>query len=361
MEKEFLPNRSARVPLDKDSGDLAVTPADYLHLEAKDNLLQSGLWAAHKKAFGWQPKGFLVEGHPLIILCRKLPKSSFDFAYAPHGPDLPRDLQKPEILGKVSRGLKPYLSPGTIFIRYDLPWKIKPEIPLLQDNTGVVKAPGDIQPPDTVFLNLEKPEEDLLSGMKQKTRYNLRLAEKRGVIVREEGREKLPVWYDLYRETSERDRITIHPEEYYSNLFDLFPTGGVEGNNTLRELKLYLAYYEEIPIAGIIVSHFGTRATYLYGASSNTHRNLMSSYLLQWEALRAAKARGCKVYDLFGIPPKEDPAHPMYGLYRFKTGFGGEIIHYYGCYDVPYRKTLYKFYSWAEKLRLWYFRSFRKR
>ena len=132
------------------------------------------------------------------------------------------------------------------------------------------------------------------------------------------------------------------------------------GRVSAPEVGLFTATYEGELIAGIIVLLYGNRATYLYGASSNSKRNLMPNYALQWEAMKYAKETGCDEYDLFGIPPENDPGHPMYGLYRFKTGFGGKIIRRPGCWDLPLNPAGYRLYRTAEKVRNWYYKRFRK-
>jgi lipid II:glycine glycyltransferase (peptidoglycan interpeptide bridge formation enzyme) len=190
--------------------------------------------------------------------------------------------------------------------------------------------------------------------MKPKWRYNIGLAAKKGVLVERRDEAGLDVFYRLYRETAKRDGIAIHGPEYYAALF----AGAREKAGP--EFRLYLAFHEGIPLAGIIVLFRGPAAVYLYGASSNQQRNLMAPYALQWRAMRDARAAGCGEYDLYGIPPREDPAHPMAGLYRFKTGFGGRIIHRSGSWDYPYRAARKKLFTAAESLRK-FFRSIKKR
>jgi lipid II:glycine glycyltransferase (peptidoglycan interpeptide bridge formation enzyme) len=215
----------------------------------------------------------------------------------------------------------------------------------------------DIQPPDTVILSLEGDDEVLLGAMKPKTRYNIRLAEKKGVLVRCGTVEELSLWYELYRETAERDGIGLHEYGYYRRLFDLAET--YSGKKPL--LRLLLATAEEKLLAGIIVAVFDEHAFYLYGASSNEMRNYMASYLLQWRAMVLAKSLGARDYDLFGIPPRDDPGHAMYGLFRFKTGFGGTFLHRPGSYDFPFKYFAYLGYRGAEGIRKWYHKSWAKR
>jgi hypothetical protein len=188
--------------------------------------------------------------------------------------------------------------------------------------------------------------------MKPKWRYNIGLAEKRGVLVRRADEEGLDVFYALLRETAKRDGISIHGKEYYETLFahcrDYSP--GSQGRGAL-EVRLYLAEHQGEVLAAVILLFRETQGVYLYGASSDHKRNLMAPYALQWRALRDAKAAGCLQYDLFGIPPNEDPGHPMAGLYRFKTGFGGRIIHRPGSWDYTYRPLAKRLFTTAEALR----------
>ncbi|MDR1278241.1 MAG: peptidoglycan bridge formation glycyltransferase FemA/FemB family protein, partial [Treponema sp.] len=148
-------------------------------------------------------------------------------------------------------------------------------------------------------------------------------------------------------ETARRDGIAVHSLDYYRALFELcrnYPGGG-------QEARLYLASHNGDPQAAVITLFRGEAAVYLYGASSDRNRNLMAPYLLQWRAMIDAKAAGCRFYDLFGIPPNEDPGHPMAGLYRFKTGFGGRIIHRPGSWDLAYRPLRAGLFRAAESLR----------
>jgi lipid II:glycine glycyltransferase (peptidoglycan interpeptide bridge formation enzyme) len=206
-----------------------------------------------------------------------------------------------------------------------------------------------VQPPDTVLVDLEAPEEELLRRMKPKTRYNIGLAERKAVTVERRDEAGLETFYALYRETAERDGIAIHSPDYYRALFDCAREG------TGQEVRLYLAFHQGEALAGIITLFRPPAAVYLYGASSNQKRNLMAPYALQWRALRDARDAGCTEYDLYGIPPQEDPSHPMAGLYRFKTGFGGRIIHRSGSWDAACRPLRKKLFFAAESLRkfLW--------
>jgi lipid II:glycine glycyltransferase (peptidoglycan interpeptide bridge formation enzyme) len=186
--------------------------------------------------------------------------------------------------------------------------------------------------------------------MKPKWRYNSGLALNRGVSIRQScgvPTEDLKNFYALLEETARRDGIAIHSLEYYRGLFvhaAEWPGGG-------QELRLYTASHEGEDIAAIVVLLRGTEAVYLYGASSSRKRNLMAPHALQMKAMEDAMAAGCLTYDLFGIAPNADPSHPMAGLYSFKTGFGGKIIHRPGSWDYVYRPLVYRLFRSAESLR----------
>jgi lipid II:glycine glycyltransferase (peptidoglycan interpeptide bridge formation enzyme) len=334
-------------------------------LSARGSLLQSRFWAEFRGRLGWQPRAFSCSSggrdFSLLVLLRPLPLRQ-RLAYVPHGPEVPDpELENGRLLAALAGALRPHLA-GCLFLRFDLPWALPPrgggpDPTAGLRAAGLRKAPMDVQPPDTVVLDLGYEEESLLAAMKAKTRYNIGLAAKKGVRVEEGGAADLPAWYELYRQTARRDRITLHDYEYYRRQFEL-AQGGVAGGGP--ELKLLLARHEGDLLAGILLAVHGRAATYLYGASSDAKRNLMPAYALQWEAIRIARRRGCLTYDLFGIPPSPDPAHPMHGLYRFKTGFGGRLVNRPGCWDFPYRRAAYAGYALAERARAWYYRRFRK-
>lgn len=255
-------------------------------------------------------------------------------------------------------------------LRWDSPWELRRFSASAARDEGLQRSPMRVQPPDTVILDLAGTEEQLLTGMKAKTRYNVRLATKRNVEVRivrpdEEGAEEaLAAWYRLYQDTARRDRIAIHPGEYYRRVFLRAAAVNPDGLGSAHpepRREMLLAWHEGDLLGGIVTVSYEGTTTYLYGAGADVKRNLMASYLLQWEAIRRAREGGDRWYDFFGIPPSDDPGHPMHGLYRFKTGFGGRVIHRAGAWDLPIRPLRTRLYHGAERLRKWYYFSFRKR
>jgi lipid II:glycine glycyltransferase (peptidoglycan interpeptide bridge formation enzyme) len=289
---------------------------------------------------------------PLLVLCRRL-GPGVSFAYVPWGPVFGAAFAVPAraaALEELAAGLKALLPPDTAFIRFDLPWPGEDFAVSRKDprlfGKALRRAAADVQPPDTVLVDLTAGEQEILARMKSKWRYNIGLAGKKGVAVRRAGPEELSSFYRLYRETARRDGIAIHGPDYYQVLFEegARPEYGVD-------IRLYLTSHEGEDIAGIITLFRKDEAVYLYGASANHKRNLMAPYALQWQAMRDAKASGCAFYDLYGIPPDEDPSHPMAGLYRFKTGFGGTIVHRPGCWDYVCRPVVTALYRTAEAAR----------
>jgi lipid II:glycine glycyltransferase (peptidoglycan interpeptide bridge formation enzyme) len=351
-----------------------ITKASLDVCDEADSFLQSAMWGEFKSRFGWNALAFLIEWdgyekRPLLTLARRL-APGFSFAYVPWGPQLPPDFpaeNRAQALAQLAVRLKPLLSRNTAFIRFDPPWysedaagvshnKDGADLTAVSHNEGAAlktagfkRATADIQPPDTVIVNLSDSCEDILASMKPKWRYNISLAGKKGVCVNTGEEKELETFYGLLKDTAQRDGIAIHSFEYYKTLFEICEKRNKNGEGL--SLRLYTAVHEGDTLAAIVVLFRARYAAYLYGASSNEKRNLMAPYALQWKAMQDAKEAGCRYYDLFGIPPDEDPNHPMAGLYRFKTGFGGQIIHRPGSWDFPYKAAIYGLFNFAEAMR----------
>ena len=221
-------------------------------------------------------------------------------------------------------------------------------------NYNFKKSPNETQPRNTLMLDLEKSEEELLKEMKQKTRYNIRLAGKRGIKIRnyklgitdqEEFRKKFDFFWNLTEETSRRDKFTSHNKEYYQKMLESLSDKD-QNRRDKQNLyaKLYLAEYKEKIIAANIVLYFGDLAVYLHGSSSSEYRNLMAPYLLQWKQIQDAKTQGYKKYDFWGITIDGEKKN-WQGITKFKKGFGGKEKSYIGSYDLVFDNIRYQVYK----------------
>ncbi len=337
---------------------------------------QSDFWCDFKVNHGWQKTSF--DG--VNILCRSF-KNIFSIAYIPLAPEKNENESEESYIlriGEFTQKIKARLPKNTICLRYDLPLDFStPEerdsyvfrLRQLAKKTKVkiLKNKVDIQPPDSTFLDLSKSEDELLAGMKNKWRYNVRYAAKHSVEVRavtassQNFENDLNSFYSLYKTTASRDGIGLHPLSYYKDLM----IRGVESEKSQdsdgkTKITLYIASHEGEDLAAIITLFNEAEAIYLYGCSGNNKRNLMPAYLVQWTAIKDAKAYGSKIYDFYGMPPTDDENHPMHGLYLFKTGFGGAHVHRPGSFDIPL-SPLYFLYSVAEKARAFYHKKILKK
>jgi lipid II:glycine glycyltransferase (peptidoglycan interpeptide bridge formation enzyme) len=204
---------------------------------------------------------------------------------------------------------------------------------------GWVYSSDQIQFRNTVLIDLSASEEEMLARMKPKARYNVRLSERKGVVLRVGTLDDLSSLYKMYAETSVRDGFVIRAENYYLTVWKLFMVGGQPSAVPL------IAEVDGEPVAAIFLFMFAGRVYYVYGMSRNAHREKMPTYLLQWEAMKYAKAHGCDVYDLWGAPEVFDESDSMWGVYRFKEGLGGEVVRTLGAYDFAPTKLWYKLYA----------------
>ncbi len=357
--------------------------------------LQTSFWAQFKENHGWKAYYFIqteddlikvdnydsnnIRGTPLTVLVRSfsIKLKTISIAYIPMAPeweDGDDEVSFLKLMELRAHLLKKYLPSNTICVRFDPPVDFesnedRSDARLIFNKTikdnhlNIIKTKTDIQPPDTTILDLSKTEDELMANMKNKWRYNIRLASKKGVEVsRHYGNDAdfdnaFEEFYKLFTQTSERDGVSFHNKDYYIDLLKR----GIPSEATPL-ITLYLAKHEEDYLAGIITAFTKDgEAIYLYGASGNIKRNLMPAYLLQWTAIQDAKAYTSTSYDFYGMPPTDDETHPMHGLYLFKTGFGGAIVHRIGTYDIPLRKTDYKLYTTMENIRAFYFKKIVKK
>ena len=318
--------------------------SDFLKTKPESHLLQTPEWGDLKSSFGWYTR-HVVEGEcGAQILFRSLPLG-LKIAYIPLGPigDWLPDLLP--TLDNLCRAEGAFM----LKIEPDSPWDERLAEPLIE--AGFQSSPQTIQPPRTILIDIEGEEESLLARMKQKTRYNIRLAERKEVNVR--AWDDIAGFAAMTQETAERDAFGAHNQTYFQRAYDLFHPFG--------KCELLVAEVEGEPVAALMVFAQGQRAWYLYGASRDTHREKMPTYLLQWEAIRWAKARGCQVYDLWGIPDADEAAletgfmkrsDGLWGVYRFKRGFGGRVSRTIGAWDRVYNPMIYRLYGLATRFRV---------
>lgn len=214
-----------------------------------------------------------------------------------------------------------------------------------------------LSPKTTLLLDLEKEPEQILSGMHEKTRYNIRLAERKGVSVREIRRDDArydTLWqqfYALLQQTSKRGSFALHPKNYYRAMCDHFLlASGQTVENARAHIRLYCAFYGDTMLSASLVMFFGDTATYLHGASSHEQKSLMAPYLMHWSAIQDAKKMGFRFYDFWGIASTADPSDPWAGITKFKKGFGGEVKQYPGTWDCVQNVLGYRVYEACRKV-----------
>ena len=316
-------------------------------------ILQAYEWGELKGAFGWEPIRIAIEADGQIkaavsVLKRKIPGFNKTIFYAPRGPVI--DFTDGALLGELLAAIE------TEAIKHNaIVLKIDPDIDE-NDTAGVAalkaagfrKAGRQIQPRATSIIDLTRDLASIMQGFEPKTRYNIRLAEKKGVAVREESNsDGVARFYALHRETSRRDNFLVHNLTYYKKLEELLCPRGMA--------KIFTAYYEGEPIAAVFIFCFGSKVWYMFGASSAKYRAVMPNHALHYTVIGWAKAHGFSTYDLWGIPAEPKEGHPLYGVYRFKKGFNGQIVKLVGVYDLPYRKLWYMLFDrgviWRQNLR----------
>lgn len=311
---------------------------DFLAKQDKSQFLQSLYWQNIVNSEGDKTKWYIVlNDKDEIILSSFLIEKKYHFFkyyYIPRGPVVSNFLLKEgDNLNKVisfwEEEIFKSLKKNMCFLR------IEPMFYYNSSRYMLIKS-RQIQTQKTLLLDLSLSEEELLKQMHQKTRYNIRLAKKKEVEIKEGTIDNINSFYELLRNTKDRNSFGIHPREHYEKLL----------SDSSGKIKLYLAYYNKKIIAGGLFSFFGDQATYLHGASSNEYRNIMAPYLIQWEAIKEGKRNSCKYYDFWGISDRLWP-----GVTRFKKGFGGFVYNYPGTFDIIVNKNRYFLYSFLRKIR----------
>lgn len=348
------------------------------------HFLQTYEWGQVKAKYGWIPYyavwtekqssvislQSLVTGNwslstePIVaaalILKRQIISKGFaarlSILYAPKGPLM--DWENESLRKRVLDDLQSFAKKqGAIFLKIDPDVVMGRGVPQSVDDVtekggqavrsdlkrrGWVESSDQIQFRNTVIVDLSASEEEILMRMKQKTRYNVRLAEKKGVSVRIGKLEDFGMLHKMYAETSVRDSFVIRDEKYYMTVWKTFMANTVHGQPSAVPL---IAEVDGEPVAAIFVFMFAGRAYYVYGMSRSVHREKMPTYLLQWEAMKHAKSQGCLTYDLWGAPDVFDESDSLWGVYRFKEGLGGEVVRTLGAYDFAPNKFWYAMYS----------------
>jgi len=307
------------------------------------HLLQTSRWGDLKQSNGWDVARIVLENAGSQVLFRHLPLG-YTIAYIGKGPI---GQPKAEFWKAVDALCHDHRA---VFLKVEPDeWLDGRETTVDAESSGFRRSSQSIQPPRTILVEIGGDEAGILARMKQKTRYNIRLAIKRGVVVRQSS--DVNIFHELLLETGKREKFGIHSYQYYQRCYDLF--------NPRGECELLLAEFEEKQISGVMIFAIGDRAWYFYGASSDRYRNTMASYLLQWEAIRWARSRGCKYYDFWGVPDEDEETlesefihrdDGLWGVYRFKRGFGGNLVRSSGPWDRIYHPILYQIYCWWLRL-----------
>ena len=314
----------------------------------RGDFLQSWSWGELKADQGWRPQRVLLEreGEPrgaASLLERPLPLGLGRIVYAPRGPVV--DYDDAEAVERMLLAVGRAVDARTLLVKLD------PDAADAPDLTGRLRRLGlrpgrrrglfgGIQPRHVMQLALDRPLDTVFGAFSPKCRYNIRLAGRHGVTVREATRDDLPAVVRLLRETALRDGFGLRPAGYYAEVFE-HTVGAGHG-------RVLIATYGGEDVAATWTVHFGAKAWYLYGASSDRHRDKMPNYLLQWEAIRWAHGRGARLYDFLGVPASPNPRSPIVGLWRFKERFGARPVTFVGEFDLPLRPLAYRAWRLAD-------------
>lgn len=334
------------------------------------HLLQSYAWGDFKRRHQWPGLRVIITepGQERIlagaqVLFREM--AGLSVAYIPKGPVVdwnngPLVQTLLDTLRQVTRRRR------AIYLKIEPNHPADPQFEqALHDRYNFRLSPETVQPRSTIRVDLSGPPESWLERMKNKTRYNIRLAERRGVTCRQADPNNpadFSNFYKLMEQTGQRDSFGIHSANYYKDVWETFYNSPEDSGRG----ALWLAEFQGQLVAGLMVFAFGPESAYLYGASSDEHRREMPTYLLQWKALQWAKEQGASWYDFWGIPDEvgADDSVPenetldqknvrdgLWGVYRFKQGFGGEVVRYAGAYDLVYNRAMYLLWERMQRLR----------
>jgi lipid II:glycine glycyltransferase (peptidoglycan interpeptide bridge formation enzyme) len=309
---------------------------DFAQKNARDGgFLQSWQWGEFQKSLGRIIYRLAVLDNKEIVAVvlavrHKLPLG-LNYIYLPRGPVVKANLgilySQEQILKLIFQQIRLRAGPlTTVFLRLDPPFSSATDLHKLGCHPS-----GQVQPHQTLVLDLSASEDELLAKMKPKTRYNIKVATKHGVKISYSGKEDFEIFWQLMTKTAQRDRITSHPQYYYRKML------------ALPDARLVLAKYQDKVVAANLMIFFGDRCYYLHGASDYDYRDKMAPYLLQWQMILDAKYQGCRYYDFWGVDEKKWP-----GVTRFKIGFApfAPLTEYIGAYDLIRNKFFYRLYQY---------------
>ncbi len=316
-------------------------------------VLQLKAFIETKARHGWQAKYFMLGDTAVSVVARRIPGLG-ELWYVPNGPDV-TDVA----------GLKAFAAAANQLDHPPFVIKIDPEIrkgaitPSQFKKMGYLPARNLQYNVSTIIIDLRPTEEEILAAFKQKTRYNIRLAAKKGVTVAAvpTDQRSMETMYHLYGTTTRRAGVYLRSKSYF---FDYWSRYAKSGHG-----QMFFASYGGQVLAGAFIFYLGERALYKDGGSIREHTAVQAPYALQWEIMRWLKARGVTSYDMHGTPPPDridDPTHPQAGLARFKTGFNSEISEFIGTYDLPINQVAYdRWRKYGERLALAFEYRVRKR
>jgi peptidoglycan pentaglycine glycine transferase (the first glycine) len=330
------------------SFDRSEDRADWDRLVASvsdGHILQSWAWGELKTHFGWRVHRLSVGPAAAQVLFRPLPAGLGSIAYVPKGPMANFDDES--TVRELLEAIRPVArQQRAVCLKIEPNREEDARLGARLRALGFRPSPHAVQPRRTIVVAIDAEPVAILGCMKQKTRYNIRLAERKGVTIRAGDETDLSCFYELMEHTAARDGFGIHSRAYYETAHRLFlSTGGG---------RLLLAEYRGQLLAGLVVFAFGDTAIYMYGASSDEERQRMPTYLLQWEAMRWASEQGCRAYDLWGVPDEDEEtleagftkrSDGLWGVYRFKRGFGGRLVRTAGAWDLVYTPLHYRLYT----------------
>lgn len=304
------------------------------HGPRSGRFLQSWQWGEFQKAVGRHVDRTVHEQNEELIGLAQSVRTTVSvlgcYDYIARGPIVTNEIHMGDVMKKFSG--------ECLFVRFDALSDTKESLAEFRLHKSI-----DVQPAQTVINNLEMSEEELLKRMHSKTRYNIGLAEKKNLTIRT-GDVTLDQVWSLFSQTAKRGSFRLHEHTYYETMLTVLA-------HTSPRVFLAAAFYEDQPVAATIMLDFGETRTYLHGASSHEYRTLMAPSLLHWELMKDAKRNGLKAYDWWGVSPLLEEQHDWAGISRFKRGFGGEEVEYFGTYDVVLKPFSYLVYQLARKVR----------